>query len=278
MAGAEADLQAPAASPGRLEGAMLLAGFGGPAGAAPAAAMAPAVAPPTRGLQPLQFGGGVMRGRVLFEGGTTTTGVAATAAPVEPPATDFLHARNTPRSASDLMKPPLPGTTWKYMPQSVNADGADAGPKAIAAVCQESDAAYKQERSHCSVHVKRNVVQKQYDVFNGDAEAQRSSAKVVTGMLEMLKEHSITISLATEGKKLLKAHLESAGERSAAAYLEQEHLCHKITNAEINPPRDAGMIIGGVPCHSNSIERANLNQKEVGGPAEARYLSPPCAT
>ena len=34
------------------------------------------------------------------------------------------HARDTPRDAVDLLPPPPPGTTWRWQPSHINADGA----------------------------------------------------------------------------------------------------------------------------------------------------------
>ena len=146
----------------------------------------------------------------------------------------FVHARDTPRASDDLFDPPPRGTVWKFEPTHVNADGADAGPKAIKDVCMESNAAYKQNRGHCSVHVQRNVQQKKHEVFNGDTDAHKRSASVVNSMLEQLKDHSTLEPHAQAGKRLLLQHLEHGGERAAAAYMEHMHLKNKITLVEMN--------------------------------------------
>ena len=166
----------------------------------------------------------------MGEGASTSAAIVTT---VQQP---FLHARDKPRAAEDLFDPPPSGTVWEYSPFHVNADGADAGPKAIKEVCLETNEAYEQNRGHCSVHEQRNVQQKKYEIFNGDSDAQKRSASVVNAMLEQVKDHSTFEAHSKEGKRLLTEHLERNGERAAAAYLQQNHLKHKNTLAEMNAP------------------------------------------
>ena len=187
-----------------------------------------------RGLQSMQGSGGLKRRPVralqLGESASTSTEHLTTA---QQP---FLHARDTPRAAEDLFAPPRSGTVWVYSASHVNADGADAGPNAIKEVCLETDKDYVQNRGHCSVHEQRNVQQKKHEIFNGDSDAHKRSARVVNGMLEQLKDHSTFEAHAKEGKRLLRQHLEQEGEQDAAAYLQQNHLKHKNTMVEMNAP------------------------------------------
>ena len=87
----------------------------------------------------------------------------------------------------------------------------------------------------------------------------------MTAKIEMIKDHSITIQLATEAKKLMLHELRADGEHSAAAYLESSHFQHKWTLVEMNDINflSPGAAAGGVPCQSNAIERSNLEQKQV---------------
>ena len=81
----------------------------------------------------------------------------------------------------------------------------------------------------------------------------------------MIKDHSITVQLATEAKKLMLQELRADGEHSAAAYLKSSHFPHKWTLVEMNDVNflSHGAPAGGVPCQSNAIERSNLEQKLV---------------
>jgi len=49
------------------------------------------------------------------------------------------HARDTPRDAVDLLPPPPPGTTWRWQPSRINADGA------LALAARTRDRAHRSE-------------------------------------------------------------------------------------------------------------------------------------
>ena len=103
---------------------------------------------PAGGLGALRsLGGGALRRPLTFasalqpaeQSPAAATALVPSVAPARP------HARDTPREAANLLQPPPRGTTWSYPPTGpklhANADGADAGPNAIQAVCVESLAA-----------------------------------------------------------------------------------------------------------------------------------------
>ena len=81
----------------------------------------------------------------------------------------------------------------------------------------------------------------------------------VTSMMEKVKNHSVTVPLATLGKRMIADYLHDKGQEDAKNWFEKHHQHHKWTLIEMNEGTDAG---GGVPCHANAIERTNLQQKK----------------
>lgn len=71
--------------------------------------------------------------------------------------------------------------------------------------------------------------------------------------------HSVTVPLATLGKRMIADYLHDKGQEDAKKWFERHHQHHKWTLIEMNDGTDAG---GGVPCHANAIERTNLQQKK----------------
>ena len=107
--------------------------------------------------------------------------------------TATIHMRDTPRDDSQLRDPPPPGSTWTWQPDVITADGANAGPNAIRAVCLESDPAYDPLRVHCHVHLKRDVQQNKHDLFKNsctDTASVKESASATTTMIEQVKSNS----------------------------------------------------------------------------------------
>ena len=169
------------------------------------------------------------------------------------------HARHTPRTESGMYKPPPVGADWTWNPRIIGADGAEAGPNGIATVCKETDASYVPHRGHCSVHEQRNVQQNKHNVFTGESKQKEEMAVTVTSMMEKVKNHSVTVPLATLGKRMIADYLHDKGQEDAEKWFERHHQHHKWTLIEMNDGTDAG---GGVPCHANAIERTNLQQKK----------------
>jgi hypothetical protein len=106
--------------------------------------------------------------------------------------------------------------------------------------------------------VKRDIHQQKHAVFEGSSEEVKEMANIVTAMIEMVKNHSTTVSCADLGKQMIKNYLHNLGQFKAAEYLARYHLGNKWTLVEMNDNTPAG---GGVPCQSNAIERRNLDQK-----------------
>ena len=174
--------------------------------------------------------------------------------------TATIHMRDTPRDDSQLLDPPPPGSTWTWQPDVITADGANAGPNAIRAVCLESDPAYDPLRVHCHVHLKRDVQQNKHDLFKNsctDTASVKDCASATTTMIEQVKSNSISPELAQLGKEMIVASLQSDSHDEAADYIAK--FVDKIwTLVESNHHFPAG---GAVPTHQNSIERSNLGQK-----------------
>ena len=170
-----------------------------------------------------------------------------------------VAAKDTPRPEHALLAPPAVGTTWSFQPQVIGADGADAGPNGIIETVRKHNAAYKPLRGHCSVHKKRNIQQNKGKIFQGDHEEKESKANTLTTLMEQVKSHSITVALAELGKRKITEHLQETDGKDAADYFRKQHQDDKWTLVEMNADTAAG---GGVPCTTNSIERANRDQKD----------------
>ena len=78
----------------------------------------------------------------------------------------------------------------------------------------------------------------------------------MTAKIEMIKDHSTTLPLAAEAKKLMLKELTDDGEHSAASYLESSHFGHKWTLVELNDPTflPPGASAGGEAGGSASVE------------------------
>jgi hypothetical protein len=107
--------------------------------------------------------------------------------------TATTHMRDAPRDESQLLDPPPPASTWTWQPDVITADGANAGPNAIRAVCLESDPEYDPLRVHCHVHLKRDVHQNKHDLFKNscaDTTAVKDCSNATTSMIEQVKSNS----------------------------------------------------------------------------------------
>ena len=170
----------------------------------------------------------------------------------------------TERPAAELLQPPAFGTVWTWNPEVVGADGNDAAPNGIDAVCKEDNATYDFVRGHCSVHLQRTWQQRKHDLFPGNSKADASTlAENMSSWMEQVKCHSATVATAQHGKLMLQSMLESMPNdkgKTAAAHFGKEQLNIKWTLAEMNESTAAG---GGVPCHANGIERKNYDQKDL---------------
>jgi hypothetical protein len=143
----------------------------------------------------------------------------------------------------------------------ITADGAQAGPNAITTVCIEADSTYAPTRGHCHVHLKRDVQKNKFDLFKvscEDSNEVKEQAQKTTYRMELVKSHSITQAGALLGKQMIVSGLRDEGHEKAADYIEAMH-DKKWTLVEMNVDTAGG---GGVPCHQNSIERQNLEQKD----------------
>ena len=167
------------------------------------------------------------------------------------------HARDTPRTQV-LMPPPRGSLTWTWTPAVIGADGADAGPNGILEVMSETVHDYDPVRGHCSVHVKRNMQQNKHKVLQGQASDKEKIANTICSMMEQVKCHSITLSLAELGKTMIAEHLDAIGQTQAKDWYVKHHQDTKWTLIELNANTEAG---GGVPCQVNGVERSNLQQK-----------------
>ena len=180
-----------------------------------------------------------------------------------------VAAVHTPRPQYALLPPPAAGTTWSWQPEIIGADGADAGPNGIIETVRQDNSAYNPIRGHCSVHKKRNVQQNKTRIFQGDHDAKESKANALTTLMEDVKSHSITIALAELGKRKITEHLQETDSEEAATYFRKQHQDDKWTLVEMNVGTASG---GGVPCTTNSIERANGAQKEHMGWRKAKVI------
>jgi len=214
-----------------------------------AAAVVPLALGRVLGLEPMRIGGSLKRApsRSLQLDAAEAAPIMAASSSTSAPGPAFVHALDTPRAAADLFAPPPLGTRWRFEPDVINADGADAGPNGVKKVVRENNPDYAPNRGHCSVHVQRNVQQQKHKIFSGDSAAHERSAGVVNQMLEQLKDYSTTVGNVEPGKRLLASYLEQGGEPIAAAYMQQSHLLHKITLAEMNDPslRNPGQVTRG---------------------------------
>ena len=169
-----------------------------------------------------------------------------------------VAAVHTPRPQHALLQAPPVGTTWVWEPQIISADGADAGPNGVIDTVRQGNAAYNPLRGHCSVHKQRNVQQNRTKIFQGDHDEKESKSSALTTLMEQVKAHSITVSLAQLGKRKITEHLEETDGEESATYFRKHHQDDKWTLAEMNEDTAAG---GGVPVTSAGIERNNLEQK-----------------
>ena len=108
------------------------------------------------------------------------------------------------------------------------------------------------------MHKKRNVQQNKTRIFQGDHDEKERKANALTTLMEQVKSHSITVPLAELGKRKITEQLAATDGEEAAEYFRKQHQDDKWTLVEMNADTAAG---GGVPCTSNSIERANREQK-----------------
>ena len=232
-----------APSPGRMAAAQLLVNFGSPGHERD-------IAPSDKDvLDPVQRGKHVsMFARVAKVPLPEQAG--------NPPRVAAVH---TPRPEYALLPPPAPGTTWSWQPEIIGADGADAGPNGIIQTVKQENPEYNPIRGHCSVHKKRNVQQNKTKIFEGAHHEKESKANALTTLMEQVKSHSITVALAQLGKRKITEHLNETDSAEAADYFRKQHQDDKWTLVEMNAGAASG---GGVPCTTNSIERANRGQKE----------------
>ena len=202
---------------------------------------------------------GIRTSLIASQGTSGTASSCSRPVIISQPGQTREHARHTPRTESGMCKPPPVGADWTWNPLIIGADGAEAGPNGIATVCKETDASYVPNRGHCSVHEQRNVQQNKHNVFTGESKQKEEMAVTVTSMMEKVKNHSVTVPLATLGKRMIADYLHDKGQEDAKKWFERHHQHHKWTLIEMNDGTDAG---GGVPCHANAIARTNLQQKK----------------
>ena len=203
------------------------------------------------------------------------------------------------RDDSQLLDPPPPGSTWTWQPDVITADGANAGPNAIRAVCLESDPAYDPLRVHCHVHLKRDVQQNKHDLFKNsctDTASVKDCASATTTMIEQVKSNSISPELAQLGKEMIVASLQSDSHDEAADYIAKFvdkikktsfHILEPIKNEAyvrslLGRLRYSGLPLNEVKCrallpHSPSGNDGKDEMEEEEAPATDQYFLYKCS-
>ena len=139
----------------------------------------------------------------------------------------YVDPLDTPRPS--LLAPPLPAAApWKFKPQRIGSDAAQAGPNGAAEGCGLQPGEWKSIM--CSVHVERAVNKKKH-IFTDPGNAGKMNVDI-----ERLKNNSITEGLAVQGKKLLVSKYKAEKEERAAAYFESVWEGKMWTHAEANAP------------------------------------------
>ena len=139
----------------------------------------------------------------------------------------YVDPLDTPRP--NLLAPPLPAAAlWELKPRRIGADAAQAGPNGAAEGCGLQRGSWNSLM--CSVHVQRAVTKGKH-YFTDPGNAGKMNVDI-----ERLKNNSITVDLAVQGKKLLVVKYKAEKEEVAAAYFESVWQDKKWTYAEANAP------------------------------------------
>ena len=139
----------------------------------------------------------------------------------------YVDPLDTPRPK--LLAPPLPAAApWELKPRRIGADAAQAGPNGAAEGCGLQPGSWNSLM--CSVHVERNITKGKH-YFNDPGNAGKMNVDI-----ERLKNNSITVDLAVQGKKLLVIKYKAEKEGRAAVYFESQWQDKKWTYAEANAP------------------------------------------
>ena len=124
----------------------------------------------------------------------------------------YVDPLDTPRPK--LLAPPLPAAApWELKPRRIGADAAQAGPNGAAEGCGLQRGSWNSLM--CSVHVQRAITKGKH-YFNDPGNAGKMNVDI-----ERLKNNSITVDLAIQGKKLLVIKYKAEKEGRAAA-------CYKL--------------------------------------------------